>query len=98
MHNFRHQLEMARPENVSFIREKTSQSAAAVFKAGLVTAHAEGHVAVECFDAEFAEQPNEVRISAFVVHDETGVDRPRAAAGLDLMSVGVPPQPVLSLE
>jgi hypothetical protein len=89
---------MARPENISSIREKTVQPAAAVFESGLLAAHAKGHIAIESFDLQFAEQPDEVRVSPFIVDDEPSVHRTLSTAGLNLMRVRMAAEPVFFLE
>jgi len=64
----------SRPQQVATLREQRIQRMAVIFQAAPVVAHAETHRCRPRCNAEFVEQPNEMRIRPVVKHDEACVD------------------------
>jgi len=69
-----------------------------ILQAATVAVARHAHVGVLGGDAELAEQAQQCRVGALVVHDEAGVDGERgAAAAGDFVGVGVPAEPGVGL-
>ena len=88
------------PGEVGRLREQAAEPAGArVLEAAARAPHAHRHVRLLRRHAQLAEQAQEIRVGAAVVHDEAGVDVDGAAVGRgQLVGVRVPAQPVVGLE
>ena len=82
------------------MREQPRHSLCArVFQPAAVAAHAHRHLGFLGGDAEFAEQPQQVRVGPLVVDQKARVEPGEASrCQCDVVGVGVPAEPVVGLE
>ena len=91
--------EVRRPQVAAGGEEAARAEGAGVLEAGGVVAHRERHLGLLGGDAELGEQPEQGRVRALVVDDESGVDgQRRAGTTVDEVRVGMAAEPVVGLE
>lgn len=96
--HFGEHAQVAAAQDVPAAEQSGRTPGARVLQAAAVAPYGHAHLGVLGGDAELVEEPEQVRVGALVVHDESAVHEDRAAvAGGQFVGVGVAAQAVVRL-